>query len=133
MGRENSVTRQHAGQSQEWRRLEGCCGFQAAVVDRRQIITAAMAAHAVAPSAMYRLVRSGASSSVLGKPRLGFVAVSARATKSSLMLFQVTLTWSGWFMLREAAYWSGWSSLRWVVLSLSALSAVYTEIGRAHV
>lgn len=61
-------------------------------VDRRQIMNAAAAAHAVAPRATYRLVRSAGGSSLLGKAVLGFVAASARATKSSLMLLHVTLT-----------------------------------------
>lgn len=69
------------------------------VVDLRQIINAASAAHVVAPRATYKLVRSGGGSSLFGNAVLGFVAASARPTNSSLMLLQVTLTCSGVAML----------------------------------
>jgi hypothetical protein len=95
-------------------------------VVRLQIMNAAAAAQAVAPKAIYRLVLSGASSSLFGNAELGFVAASARVTNNSLMLFQVTLTWSGAFIMRFAVYASGCVSLRCVVLSRSAFNATYT-------
>lgn len=94
------------------------------LVDLLQIINAANAAQVVAPNAIYKLVRSGASS-VFGNAVLGFVAASASATNSSLILCHVTLTCSGADIFSAAVYASGCSSLLCVVLSQSALSAVY--------
>jgi hypothetical protein len=67
-------------------------------------MNAAMAAQAVAPIAIYKLVLSGGSSSLLGNAVLGFVAASARVTNSSLMLFHVTLTCKGAFIINAAVY-----------------------------
>lgn len=62
------------------------------VVDRRQIMNAATPAQAVAPKARYRPVLSGSGSSLRGKAVLGFVAASANAINSSLILDHLTVT-----------------------------------------
>jgi len=55
-------------------------------------IAMAAAAHSVAPTAMYSGVRSVSPSSLLGNAVDGYVALSARCTKNSETLPQVTLT-----------------------------------------
>lgn len=67
-------------------------------------MNAATAAQVVAPRARYRLVLSGGGSSLFGNAVLGFVAASAKATKSSPILFHLTLTWSGVLIIKLEVY-----------------------------
>ena len=53
----------------------------------------------------------------------GTIAASASCTKSSEILFQVTLTWSGAGKRSEVVYSEGCSGVRWVERSRSALRA----------
>ena len=68
-------------------------------------------------------LRPPSPSFAAGSAEDGTIAASASCTKSSEILFQVTLTWSGAGKRSEVVYSEGCSGVRWVERSRSALRA----------